>query len=100
MNHNPVGSPVDPAFFRITGDVDTARSYIAAAVKVVPFGGREFKEIHIFIFIDIFEEWAFLYELWRDRLDLLISLPPSADEIHFGFSLRDVQSNNEFLPST
>src|SRR3989304_4821215 len=55
VDHNPVGSPVPPPFLGITGDVDTARPDVAAAVVLVPLGSRKLKQIDFVIPVDVFK---------------------------------------------
>ena len=100
MNHDTVGPPVDPALVRVAGDVDAPSSDIASPIMLMPLWGRELKQVDILFFVDILKKGTILYDFWRDRLDLLVSFSPGADEVHFGLACRKVEGQRKPFPGT
>src|SRR6266481_1016726 len=82
MNHDSVGSDIDPSFFRITRHCDMPRADITAAVADVVVRRWKAQHIDIFFLPNIFHERAVFDFARRNGLHFLDPFSPRADEFH------------------
>src|SRR5262249_52963735 len=71
VNHDAVSSEVDPAFIRVACDVNRARADVTPAVELVPLRRREFPNVDLFTFEDVFQNGAGLDDFGLDVFDVI-----------------------------